>query len=700
MYFYQTKLLSGIFFLLFFLLSTRPFFAYYTGISASTVIGQGSFTSGNANQGGIGANNLNGPSDAIISGTKLIVSDTGNNRILIYNTIPNSPNASADIVIGQSGFSTTTSNQGGGPLANTLFSPIGIALNADSRFIIADNGNNRILNFNKIPTKNNVSADSVIGQTNFTANSIPTLSTASTITPFGVAFDQQGKLYASDTTNTRILIYDSVPAANGVNADIVIGQTDFVSNGPFLSANGLQNPEFMSITGNQLYVGDQGYNRVLVYTDAPSPASLSLASNPEGQPDGFLQELSGTATVNTNYTVKDVEYSVNNGTWNVAQPSDGLFNDDSTEPFYIDFDPIANNNTLAGYTLRVRSFNNNGDVTANAFHFDPFQIVSPSNNDFITTSYPTFVFTINQQTQLMKENLSKFQLQIRLVNKTTWTTYVDNIPVVFASVATNADNIHAAAYKNQNPSTGDYENNFFTAGYTESGSNISVQAKEAQAVSFTKGGKALGSGAYKWRVLAYDNAGNVQTSPDEGLFRVNSNSVTVDNSFFPLSLLYITSLGNINFSSIHPGAIEDTYHISTLVPTFYGIAPKDAQITLQMLDTSCTETVENCTKTYTTTANPNSRFGINVGSGDLTSGKTYNIALSASLNANYVELPPFNIQLGNTDASESAGFLSTQNKDTTNQSSMKLPDAIAHYLYVSLPTQRYNQSYCGLLFCI
>ncbi|PJA12744.1 hypothetical protein CO112_03590 [Candidatus Dojkabacteria bacterium CG_4_9_14_3_um_filter_150_Dojkabacteria_WS6_41_13] len=67
-----------------------------------------------ANQGlTVGANTLSLPFSMQIVNGKLIVADRGNNRILIYNSVPTTNNASADIVIGQPNTTSNTVNNGG-----------------------------------------------------------------------------------------------------------------------------------------------------------------------------------------------------------------------------------------------------------------------------------------------------------------------------------------------------------------------------------------------------------------------------------------------------------------------------------------------------------------------------------------------------------------------------------------------------------
>src|SRR5260221_14544868 len=87
---------------------------------ASVVIGQPDFVSHSANQG------LSNPTARTLSDTggnmggifvdsmgRLLVSDNANNRVLIWNSIPTTNGAAANLVLGQPDFSSSTLNNGG-----------------------------------------------------------------------------------------------------------------------------------------------------------------------------------------------------------------------------------------------------------------------------------------------------------------------------------------------------------------------------------------------------------------------------------------------------------------------------------------------------------------------------------------------------------------------------------------------------------
>jgi len=133
--------------------------AYLNGMPADLVIWQASFTANSRDQGGsAGAATIDDPKGLVVVGTKLIVADEGNNRVLIFNFLPTVNNQSADVVIGQASFSGSLANRGGAVAANTLNQPYDVTTDGTKLFI-TDSGNNRILIYNSLPAVNGASAD-------------------------------------------------------------------------------------------------------------------------------------------------------------------------------------------------------------------------------------------------------------------------------------------------------------------------------------------------------------------------------------------------------------------------------------------------------------------------------------------------------------------------------------------------------------
>ena len=75
-----------------------------------------------------------------------------------------------------------------------------------------------------------------------------------------------GKLIVADAAANRVLIFNTIPTANGALADVVIGQPNFTSSAAGTSDQSLSSPAFVSVSpDNKLLITDLFNNRVLVY---------------------------------------------------------------------------------------------------------------------------------------------------------------------------------------------------------------------------------------------------------------------------------------------------------------------------------------------------------------------------------------------------------------------------------------------------
>ncbi|TFY96685.1 NHL repeat-containing protein [Ramlibacter humi] len=83
------------------------------------------------------------PSSVLVNGEQLLVADSDNHRVLVWNTFPATNFKPADAVIGQPSF---TSNTLGAASASTFHGPAGMALYRD-QLLVVDEQNNRVLAF-------------------------------------------------------------------------------------------------------------------------------------------------------------------------------------------------------------------------------------------------------------------------------------------------------------------------------------------------------------------------------------------------------------------------------------------------------------------------------------------------------------------------------------------------------------------------
>lgn len=255
-------------------------FAFSTNENADVALGQPNMTSSASNNGGLNANTLYTPYSVFSDGTRLYIADTTNNRVLIFNTIPTSSYASANVVVGQPNMTSNAANNGGLG-ANTLNQPQSV-FSDGTKLYIADTNNNRILIYNSIPASNGASANVVVGQPDMTTNSSGCSATGIN-KPYSVHTDGT-KLYIADHNNNRVLIYNSIPASNGASANVVVGQADMVSSGTGCNANGLYGPSSAFSDGTKLYIADSYQHRIQIFNTIPA-ANFATANVSVGQPN-------------------------------------------------------------------------------------------------------------------------------------------------------------------------------------------------------------------------------------------------------------------------------------------------------------------------------------------------------------------------------------------------------------------------------
>lgn len=251
----------------------------------AVVIGQADLTTNTA---GRSQTALSRPTAAIIAGPgpSLFVVDNGNNRVLIWNTVPTTNNAPADLVIGQQDFTHGGQNEGSlcsssGVL--TTYPASATSLNGPQdiwtdgyKIFISDSSNNRVLYYGGVPTENCAAATFVMGQTNYTATSAASGSQHMN-SPYGVTSDGT-HVYIADTLNNRVLEFSTFPAGNGAAATTVLGQQNFnhvTANDDDQNNSANANPSartlntptgvYVGAGSNNLWVTDAANQRVLLF---------------------------------------------------------------------------------------------------------------------------------------------------------------------------------------------------------------------------------------------------------------------------------------------------------------------------------------------------------------------------------------------------------------------------------------------------
>jgi sugar lactone lactonase YvrE len=188
---------------------------------AEVVYGQTDFNANGCEPGSGGAASVCDPRGiAVLShidpwgidqGDDLYIADRGNNRVVLYRNVATKPTGgSADTVFGQDGdMGTGTCRQG----VEGLCLPAGVALDRGGNLLVADTGNNRVLEYDD--PLSDTTADRVFGQLNFTdsacnaGGSSPTAESLCLPSSVAASGAYEGNLFVGDSGNNRILRYEA-----------------------------------------------------------------------------------------------------------------------------------------------------------------------------------------------------------------------------------------------------------------------------------------------------------------------------------------------------------------------------------------------------------------------------------------------------------------------------------------------------------
>jgi sugar lactone lactonase YvrE len=306
----------------------------------------------------------------IYAKTRVFVPDQGNNRVLIYNDPTTS--AHADVVLGQSSFSTATP----GTSATTMSGPSAYAVDENGILYVSDTGNCRVLQF-RPPFTDGQAANLVIGAPDANTGCGYTPNASSFSGNDGLVIDDSGNLWVADTGNNRVLHFKK-PFKTGEAADFVLGQPDFATTacvtpptaGSMCAPNGVT-----SDSDEILWVTDTSNNRVLGFK---APKKKMNANFELGHP---------AATAFTSNTANDGGISAR--TFNAPtgigfDSKDHMWVADTQNSRVLMFKPDFRNGNAASLVLGQPDFmqafsNQNGTPTAATFSM-PRGIAIPRNN--------------------------------------------------------------------------------------------------------------------------------------------------------------------------------------------------------------------------------------------------------------------------------------------------------------------------------
>lgn len=219
----------------------------------------------------------------------LVVADTGNHRILVFDGLPAEDGAPATVVLGQPDATSEGPQAGGRGAQEGLRLPTGVLVTADGRLVVADAWNNRILIWDRVPDRARA-PDVVLGQANGSdvePNGGGSPDASVFYQPFGIAL-VDGRFYVADTYNRRVLAWRHGLPDPGQPADVVLGQPDAYSReenrGIGVRPDSFRWPHAITHTGTGgVLIADAGNHRALGWL--AHPEHDRAADYVLGQPD-------------------------------------------------------------------------------------------------------------------------------------------------------------------------------------------------------------------------------------------------------------------------------------------------------------------------------------------------------------------------------------------------------------------------------
>jgi DNA-binding beta-propeller fold protein YncE len=234
--------------------------------------------------------------DYDVANDRLFVADDTNLRVLVFDTASISNNEDAINVLGQPDFDTRTIDTN----IKGFSSPRDVAYDdANNRLFVTESGNHRVLVFDTTSIDNNEDAVNVLGQADFTTASSDTNINGFN-NPYGLDYDSANdRLFVGDISNRRVLVFDTASISDNEDAVNVLGQADFVTNSSDINAKGFSCPNSIAYvaSSNQAIVTDSCNNRVLLF-DTASISNNEDAIDVIGQ-DDFISSGANKGSVNS-----------------------------------------------------------------------------------------------------------------------------------------------------------------------------------------------------------------------------------------------------------------------------------------------------------------------------------------------------------------------------------------------------------------
>ncbi|MEQ9587997.1 MAG: hypothetical protein RJS97_08585 [Parvibaculaceae bacterium] len=211
------------------------------------------------------------PYGVCVHNQSLFVADAENRRVLIWHNLMVENGAPADLVLGQPNFTARDENAGNSPTAHSMRWPHDLTV-WHGHLCVTDAGNNRIMVWDGVPEDNFAPCRWVLGQSNFATvehNQALYWPRNNTLNmPYGLTAWGDW-LLCSDTANSRVLAWHIDDLDTGAPARCLLGQPTFADKGDNRWLPAAEDsfcwPYGIASNASQLLIADSGNNRISVW---------------------------------------------------------------------------------------------------------------------------------------------------------------------------------------------------------------------------------------------------------------------------------------------------------------------------------------------------------------------------------------------------------------------------------------------------
>jgi uncharacterized protein (TIGR03437 family) len=237
------------------------------------------------------ASNMLNPVSVTSDGVHLFVTDLGYNRVLIWNSIPTTSGAPADVVIGQPDMNGSVANNAYSGTPATSAAPA--TTNVETPVLCPDSNGT---DYNGKPTYP------------------PTCNATLSFPRF--ALSDGKRLFIADGGNDRVMVFQRIPTQNAASADFIIGQLGGEINQASDAADSLRTPMSLAWDGTNLFVADAFNRRVTVYSIGANNIPYSGVRNAASMKIFSLGSvaITGSVTANDSVAVTIGNTTTNTGT--------------------------------------------------------------------------------------------------------------------------------------------------------------------------------------------------------------------------------------------------------------------------------------------------------------------------------------------------------------------------------------------------